>query len=227
MLKIIKFALCAGMMTGATVAMAADLPAEVTNDVMQTCRSDYHRVCSEVLPGDGRIGRCLLDHEAELSPGCLKKVKFAYAVEVCMPDYQHYCAGMPPGAARAVQCLAHRIGSLSPECERVVAANAPYFSPEGPRYGDNRYGAPYSGPAHEPYRGYPDAGPRDAQHDAYPPQPYGDDRYAGGGYSGYNVRPNGDGRYADHGYYSGEQAGGDRRYDDESEDEGEEREPPR
>jgi hypothetical protein len=177
MLKLIKFVLCAGMMTGATVAMAADLPAEVTNDVMETCRADYHRVCSEVLPGDGRIGRCLLDHERELSPGCLKKVKFAYAVEVCMPDYHRFCQGVPAGAANAVECLSHRMGALHPECERVVAANAPYFMPEGPRYGDNRYEGPNSGPGREPYpyRGYSDAGPRGP----YPSQFYGDyrDRY--------------------------------------------------
>jgi hypothetical protein len=126
MFKITRLMLCAGMLTAAIAAKAADLPPEILNNVMQICRPDYHRVCPDVLPGGGRVGRCLMDHERELAPACLKAIKFAHAVEVCLPDYQRYCQGVQSNMEAVVQCLAERQRSLSPECGDIVSANAPY-----------------------------------------------------------------------------------------------------
>jgi hypothetical protein len=212
MFKITKLMLCAGMAMAATAAKAADLPPEILNNVMQVCRPDYHRVCPDVLPGGGRVGRCLMDHERELSPSCLKAIKFAHAVEVCLPDYQRYCQGVRSGMEAVVQCLAGQMRSLSPECGEIVSANAPYVGPEGPRYSDGRYGPPYR----DRYSERPSDYDRDMRRDPYSrPDP---DRYAnrdddnGRAYdnrrgAGGDYGPNG--QYRDRGGYPNEPGNGD------------------
>lgn len=42
--------------------------------VMQACRADYDRLCSDVLPGGGRILACLEAHAGELGPGCVRAI---------------------------------------------------------------------------------------------------------------------------------------------------------
>jgi hypothetical protein len=192
MFKSLKVILGAGFILSATAAAADGLPPEVLDNVMQTCRADYHRVCSEVVPGGGRVGRCLLDHETELAPPCLKAIKIAYAIEACMPDFRRFCNGVAPGGGQIVECLADRIEQLAPECRRVVSANAPYASPGRERYGFYRErpsgeAYPYSPrPEGEPYA---DGAARE--------QPY-EDRYADRGYDRY-AGPGAD-RYAAPGY---------------------------
>jgi hypothetical protein len=177
MLKSLKLILGASVIFGATAASAGGLPPEVLDDVMRTCRADYHRVCSEVVPGGGRVGRCLRDHETELAPSCLKAIKLAYAVEACMPDFRRFCNGVAPGGGQIVECLADRMESLAPECQRVVSANAPYAAPGRERYSFYR-GQSYG----DPYR------------DRY------EDRYADRGYDRYRRQPYGEGRPDERGY---------------------------
>ena len=161
MVKFARYILGAGLIFGATAAMAGDLPPEMAEGVMNTCRADYHRLCSDVVPGDGRAARCLLDNQRELAPPCLKAVKLAYAIHACMPDIHRYCEGVPRGP-QAFGCLAERMDMLRPECRRVITANAPYMMPPG----GERYG--YNGGGQGPY-GRP--GP-------YSPGQYGSNPYA-------------------------------------------------
>ncbi len=183
MFKIAKYILGAGLIFGATAASAGGLPQDVIDGVMNSCRPDYHRFCSYVVPGGGRVARCLLDHETELTPSCLMPLKLAYAIEACLPDYNRFCNGVPRGP-EALECLADRTGSLNPECQSVVSANARYMEPRHDRYGYNRSPAPNgeayayredrgqdryaddSAPRYNPYDGggdgerqYPDNGP--------------------------------------------------------------------
>ncbi len=203
MFKFLKTILGAGFIFSATAAAADGLPPQLLDDVMRTCRADYHRVCSEVLPGGGRVGRCLLDHEMELSPQCLKAIKLAHAIEACTPDFRRFCNGAEPGGGEIVECLAGRIEQLAPECRRVVSANAPYASPGPERHGFYRGGAigeayPESQrPEGEPYAGESPRGDRSYEDrdgdrgydryaergdDRYRDQPYGEDRSYGRGY---------------------------------------------
>jgi hypothetical protein len=199
MLKLVRSSAITGLMLSATAALAGDLPPGVADNVMTSCRPDLHRVCAYVVPGDGRATRCLLDHETQLSPVCLKAVKLAYATDACMPDYERYCQGVPKGP-QVTQCLSQRMGVLRPACRRIVAGNDPYVNPNGGRFSYNGGGyggggyntgpAPYAGPA--PYTGPAPYG------QPYPP-PYGyGDRYA------YGDRYSGGERYQDEQAYSGE-----------------------
>lgn len=184
-----KLTVMAALCIGPAAASAADLPLppEITQSVMQACRPDYHRICGEVLPGEGRVGRCLQDHEEDLSPACLKEVKFAYAIEACSEDYHRYCQGVPAAGGRIIQCLSERSYSLAPACRRIVQANAPYFG--GERRADEYHDRPYRDdryaegrvPERDDYRRPRDdryaEGYRPDEH-AYGVQP--DDRYRGG-----------------------------------------------
>jgi hypothetical protein len=198
MLKIAQYVLGAGLLLGASAASAGDLPPDAADGVMNSCRADYHRICQRVVPGDGRVARCLLDHEMELSPSCLQTLKIASAVEDCLPDYDRYCRGVPKGK-EAFQCLADRIERLAPACQRIVEANAPYMQPDRGRYAYNggsdpyyRDPAPYSSrapydgenPGAYAYREELGAGnygaPREPQgqpHGAQPYQPYNGSAY--------------------------------------------------
>jgi hypothetical protein len=44
--------------------------AQPTPAMRKACEADYHRSCATVLPGGGRILKCLADHESDLTPEC-------------------------------------------------------------------------------------------------------------------------------------------------------------
>jgi hypothetical protein len=62
-----------------TLAFSASAPAlaqsGVNPAVQAACRGDAQRFCRGIQPGEGRIGKCLKEHIAEVSPGCLEAVK--------------------------------------------------------------------------------------------------------------------------------------------------------
>ena len=126
MLKIASYMLGAGLIIGAAAASAGDLAPGAADPIMNSCQRDYHRLCSFVLPGHGRVARCLLDHEAQLAPNCRQALSIASSVEACSGDYERFCPGVPRGP-QAFQCLADRMDLLMPQCRRVVSANAPYM----------------------------------------------------------------------------------------------------
>jgi len=39
------------------------------------CKADYEKFCASVMPGGGRIVKCLNEHLSELSPQCQQVVK--------------------------------------------------------------------------------------------------------------------------------------------------------
>jgi hypothetical protein len=127
------------------IALAVAANAGAADGIMNSCRTDYHRICSSVQLGDGGAARCLLDHQAELSPNCLQTLKNASAVKECTPDYRRLCPGVPT-ALQAFQCLADRMNMLAPNCRRVVGANLPQMQPLGERHSYNGVTTPNFGP---------------------------------------------------------------------------------
>jgi cysteine rich repeat protein len=39
------------------------------------CKSDVHRLCAGIRPGEGRLAHCLKAHVNEVSIGCAKELK--------------------------------------------------------------------------------------------------------------------------------------------------------
>src|SRR6185436_5182615 len=45
---------------------------EIQDEVRKHCEADAKRLCHLVIPGGGRLYRCLESHDSELSTGCRK-----------------------------------------------------------------------------------------------------------------------------------------------------------
>jgi hypothetical protein len=186
-----------GLAAVATAACASNPPQEVIDRMLKVCKSDLQRVCPSALPGDKRVGRCLLDHERELAAPCLKEVRFAYTLEACTSDVRQFCANAPQG--RTLECLSKMAGSLSADCRRAMTDGSPRTAQQDAPYPGNRYGydappQPYAPPGEERY-GY-----------RQPPSPRTDPY-------GYNPQPRPYAAPSDENYgYDAPQGQRDRRY---------------
>ena len=55
---------------GAVVLATNAAAAQPSAALRQACEADYRRLCASIIPGGGRILKCLLDHNGELAPAC-------------------------------------------------------------------------------------------------------------------------------------------------------------
>jgi hypothetical protein len=86
------------------------------------CADDVLKFCKDVQPGEGRIIKCMKEHENELSPGCKAqlahvKEKVREAREACEDDILRFCGNVKPGGGRIVHCLKEHEIELSPQCK--------------------------------------------------------------------------------------------------------------
>ncbi len=103
------------------VVMGATQPATAQmnqKEVRSACMGDYHRLCSGVTQGGGRIIVCLGEHLSRLSPACAKVVGVAMQ---CDADYKRLCPNVSPGGGRARACLTEHKRQLSPACAAALA----------------------------------------------------------------------------------------------------------
>jgi hypothetical protein len=97
---------------------------------LNACGGDIARLCSNVVPGGGRIAQCLADHPGALSPPCSTLMHQArdarFAVFACSADVSRLCGDVLPGGGRIVMCLRSKMSGVSPACkeglDRVNAA---------------------------------------------------------------------------------------------------------
>lgn len=89
------------------------------------CAEEQREFCGNVLPGGGRIAKCLSEHFDELGLECKrharKVVEKVLQVHFdCVEDVEKFCPDIEPGQGRIGICLnAHR-DSLSMTCRRHV-----------------------------------------------------------------------------------------------------------
>lgn len=172
--RLVGLAFGAGFVAAATAACASGVAPEIIDRVLKTCKSEVQRFCPSTVPGDKRVGRCLLDHVGELGGNCLKEMRFAYTLEVCMPEVRQFCSGTPQG--QALECLSRAAGAVSGECRRAMNEGLPRTAEReapgrGDRYAYDDSAAPYASPPAEAYRYGQPPTPREAPYTGYYPQP--------------------------------------------------------
>jgi len=104
------------------LSIAAGVSAE---EVDKPCVADAKKLCKDVQPGEGRIARCMKEHEKELSPACRKNIvkakeKIRDAAEACKGDAEKLCKGVEPGKGRILRCLKQHEGELSGACKEQM-----------------------------------------------------------------------------------------------------------
>lgn len=114
----------------ATTAMAAD---QLTETVVNGCKTEMTTYCEDVTPGEGRMLACLYAHEDKLSGKCeyalydaavqLQRAitALAYAAYECEDDLEEYCADVPMGEGRLLDCIKKNEKKVSKRCLDALA----------------------------------------------------------------------------------------------------------
>ena len=99
---------------------AAAYPGETAEE--RPCMNELEQFCKEVQPGEGRILKCLQEHDRDLSAVCRDKVqsilkRLEDAKQACAPDIGKFCADVVPGGGRLSKCLTPHFEELTPACK--------------------------------------------------------------------------------------------------------------
>jgi hypothetical protein len=89
------------------------------------CADDVAKYCKDVQPGEGRIIKCLKEHEKDLSPACKEKgaemkQRMDDSRKACEGDVNKLCKGVQPGEGRIIKCLKEHEKELSPDCSAAM-----------------------------------------------------------------------------------------------------------
>jgi hypothetical protein len=96
---------------------------------LEACNGDVEKFCAGIERGEGRVHACLLQHRAELSPGCkaageeltrrresVKAATMRSVNDACKDELGKFCKNVKPGGGRLAQCLRQYDAELSPAC---------------------------------------------------------------------------------------------------------------
>ncbi len=89
------------------------------------CMDELEKFCKEVQPGEGRIIRCLQEHDHELSALCREKLhsvlkRVEEAKQACGQDIGKFCQDVKPGGGRLIKCLSPHFDKLAPACREKL-----------------------------------------------------------------------------------------------------------
>lgn len=84
---------------------------------MGACKADQEKFCKDVKPGEGRIIKCMKEHEASLSAECKNNISKLEEHMPCFEDHQKFCKGMKPGDGKFGPCMKEHEAELSPKCK--------------------------------------------------------------------------------------------------------------
>lgn len=109
------------MLTAVVLAIYAALPAQAVD---RPCASDIARLCGNVVPGGGRVLRCLDAHRAELSPACrdanANRLDTLQRHHPCVEDRARLCSHVATGRGEMIACLHSHATELSPACRTAL-----------------------------------------------------------------------------------------------------------
>ena len=103
----------------------------LVDTVVNGCKDELEKYCSNVTPGEGRVLACLYAYEDKLSGRCeyalydaasrLERAVAAlsYAVNECSADLKQYCSGVAAGEGRLLECLQKNDDKVSKRCKQA------------------------------------------------------------------------------------------------------------
>jgi hypothetical protein len=117
-----------GILIAAGLAAGSPAPAEGPGHD-GPCRADVQKHCADVERGGGATGRCLREHEKDLSPACRehlaarheemrKRADAVYAA--CKSEVAKHCPDNKPGEGGLIRCLRDHEADLSKECRAAL-----------------------------------------------------------------------------------------------------------
>ena len=104
-----------GVLLGTTLGLLAVVPAAFAEG--GPCTAEIDKFCKDVKPGEGRLIKCLREHDADLSDACRADVNTFSQYQACLDDTVRLCPGMPPSGAQVIKCLRTHKNDLSTECQ--------------------------------------------------------------------------------------------------------------
>ena len=126
------------MMKIAKAAFIALLCASAVSTIAHTkerpCDADVLKYCADDLKGPAEVGKCLKEHEADLTDTCkavLTQMNEHFAKKMqdnggaCAEDAKTLCADIKPGGGAIVRCLMGQKEKLSEECAASMKKDMP------------------------------------------------------------------------------------------------------
>ena len=85
----------------------------------KACKADRDKFCPGMKPGDGQLGACLKQHEAELSSECAAARQGARDARKnirmnCKADMEKFCTDAPKERGGVIKCLESHASDSSP-----------------------------------------------------------------------------------------------------------------
>jgi hypothetical protein len=118
-----KLGIYAAVIAALAIAASPALKAQDMPGPGKACKSDREKFCPGLKPGDGKLGPCMKEHAAELSPECTAAAEAgkqaAKAIRAnCKADIAKFCADAPKGSVG--KCLESHESELEPACGDAV-----------------------------------------------------------------------------------------------------------
>ena len=121
------------LVLGAVLLVVNPVRAQQTllETVVNGCKEELQKYCSNVTPGEGRLLACLYAYQDKLSGRCeyalydaasrLERVVTAlsYVVNECSSDLKDHCASVAAGEGRLLQCLQKNDAHVSQRCKQA------------------------------------------------------------------------------------------------------------
>jgi hypothetical protein len=101
--------------------------------VLDSCKGDLEKYCSQVTPGEGRLLHCVAAHEDKLSGQCeyalyqaaslLEQLSAAivYFAQSCKTEIETLCGDVEVGEGRILACLEANNDQVGDTCRKAIA----------------------------------------------------------------------------------------------------------
>jgi hypothetical protein len=101
--------------------------------VVDSCKGDLEKYCSQVTPGEGRLLHCVAAHEDKLSGQCeyalyqaaslLEQLSAAivYFAQSCSTEIKTLCSDVKAGEGRILACLEENNDQVGDTCRKAIA----------------------------------------------------------------------------------------------------------